>query len=177
MTRHYGPIGVPDKKLRGHVSDAYFLAERQHAEQVDKRGRWYLFHVLEVAAACTKHGPDAVAVALLHDFWEDGGQGDLSDFPEHIRSALDAITRMEGEDYQSYILRVHRNELARVVKLEDLRCNLVECPRDSLKARYEDAIETLSEPYREAMGTTSSPGMTEAQQFACLAMAEARRTR
>jgi len=125
------------------LSDAWFIAERQHRNKTDLRGRPYMFHLIEVAADVTEHGPEAVIVAVLHDYYEDGGQGDLGDFAPAIRAAVDAITRMDGETYAEYIDRVGHNHIATVVKLADLRRNLATCPRDSLLSRYRSAINAL----------------------------------
>jgi (p)ppGpp synthase/HD superfamily hydrolase len=126
-----------------NLSDAYFTAERVHLKQLDLRKRPYLFHVLEVAAACTQHGIKTVTVALLHDVLEQEPGFDLEDFEPDIRNAVDAITRNEGESYSDYINRCAENELARLVKIEDLKLNLATCPRESLKERYQRALYLL----------------------------------
>ena len=130
-------------RISGMLSDAWFLAERQHRNQRDLRGRPYMLHPLEVAADVTRHGWRVVVVALLHDFYEDGGTGDLEDFTPEIGAAVDAITRLEGEQYMDYITRVSRNQLATLVKIADLRRNLATCPRASLRERYEAALRRL----------------------------------
>ncbi len=134
---------TPDR-IDTHLSDAWFVAERAHRGQRDLRGRPYMLHPLEVAADVTPYGWQAVVVALLHDFYEDGGRGDLADFPPEVVAAVDAITRLEGETYADYIERVARNDLAAVVKVADLRRNLATCPRASLRERYETALRRLN---------------------------------
>jgi hypothetical protein len=45
-------------------------------------------------------------------------------FDEEIVEAIDAITRRCDESYNEYIRRVGKNEIARKVKLEDLKHNM-----------------------------------------------------
>jgi (p)ppGpp synthase/HD superfamily hydrolase len=65
--------------------------------------------------------------AVLHDVVEDC---DVSlekieqMFGPIIASAVDALTRREGEHYMEFIERVRGNDIARVVKLADVRDNL-----------------------------------------------------
>jgi hypothetical protein len=159
------------------VSDlaaALMVAIRVHAAQTDKQGAPYLLHVLRVVEAVSD---GAKTVAALHDVWEDGGlsvieAGEREPFPslnlacslslvEH--DALQLLTRIEGVTYANYIHSVATsgNEIAREVKLADLKDNLGCIPprpvvahhgtamavwkRDwgALKARYERAIATL----------------------------------
>lgn len=44
-------------------------------------------------------------------------------FSKNIIEAVDILTKKKGQDYQSYLNLVKKNELARVVKLADLRHN------------------------------------------------------
>jgi hypothetical protein len=44
-------------------------------------------------------------------------------FPDHIITALDSVTKREGEDYESFVRRAAANPIGRQVKLADLRDN------------------------------------------------------
>ena len=67
------------------------------------------------------------AVAYLHDVIEDTTLTLLDlkkeGFSKNIIEAVDILTKKKGQDYQSYLNLVKTNELARVVKLADLRHN------------------------------------------------------
>lgn len=67
------------------------------------------------------------AVAYLHDVIEDTSLTLLDlkkeGFSKNIIEAVDILTKKKGQDYQSYLNLVKKNELARVVKLADLRHN------------------------------------------------------
>ena len=66
-------------------------------------------------------------VALLHDIVEDT-EITIEDlrkqgFSEKILMAIDAITRRENEDRETYLCRVKANSLAKAVKIADLNHN------------------------------------------------------
>ena len=103
------------------------LAVQVHTGHVDRGGKPYLLHVLQVVAAC-RDDLDAATVAALHDVVEDSSltckhlreQG----FPAEVVEAVDALTRREGEAYEDAIERASSLPLARRVKIADLESNL-----------------------------------------------------
>ena len=99
-----------------------------HERQVDKCGEPYYLHPLRIAAHFQElNDADAAIVACLHDLAEDTScsLGYLEDrYPESIVDAVDAITRREDETYRQYIKRLCRNDIARRVKVEDIKDNL-----------------------------------------------------
>lgn len=171
---------MPDPRTDERLAKVLMVAIRVHAGQVDKQGEPYLLHVLRVVEAVSD---EAKVVAALHDVVEDGGPGvdalqaacALSDDEAY---ALVLLTRPKGQTYADYItdftVEMYGSlpeELAREVKLADLRDNLGRIPPrpeiggheaawaaqqvmgelwdkrwPSLKARYEKAIETLEAP-------------------------------
>ena len=111
-----------------HLFDkAMRLAVHAHAGHVDRAGKPYLLHVLQVVGGC---GDDLMAstVAALHDVVEDSALTlrDLKEqgFPQAVVEAVDALTRREGEAYEDCIERVSKNVLATKVKRSDLLSNL-----------------------------------------------------
>lgn len=144
------------------LEQAIALAAAAHAGQKDKGGASYILHPLRVMLAC--HGEDAQICAVLHDVLEDTpwtldglrAQG----FEENILSALDALTRREGESYAQFIQRLLANPLACQVKLADLADNqdltrlstITEADKDRLQ-RYQWAEETI----RAALAKADSP--------------------
>lgn len=99
-----------------------------HQYDVDKAGIPYVFHPFQVAQDMTDE--DSVCAALLHDLIEDHpdcwNYDDLrkEGFSEEVISALKLLTHSDNEDYMSYIRRIASNEIARKVKLADLRQNM-----------------------------------------------------
>lgn len=127
------------------ITTARAHAARAHRGQTDKRGRAYLEHLTEVAAAVEHAGTTAAVVALLHDLLEDTTDTDLSAYPPQVREAVRVLTRREGEAYDAYIERVAKNPLSRLVKLADLRLNHATAPEPRLEARYARAIARLEQ--------------------------------
>ena len=105
---------------------AIAIANQAHAGQLDKAGKPYISHPLTVMAQMDTL--ESKIVAVLHDAIEDSvlkieslvKQG----FPEFITDAIAAITKLEGEQYEDYILRVKSNAIARKVKIADLTHNM-----------------------------------------------------
>lgn len=101
------------------------IARIAHFGQTDKAGVEYLQHPLRVAEGFS--GEVAVA-ALLHDVVEDTAftLDDLAreGFTKSVLSSVNALTRKEGEAYETYVRRAGRNKIARVVKIADLRDNM-----------------------------------------------------
>jgi (p)ppGpp synthase/HD superfamily hydrolase len=117
------------KEIRFDLNDsgikkAYELANNLHRGQVDKSGQPYIDHLIEVANQVDS--VEAVMVALLHDAMEDQGvtrrflisQG----FSDAVIEAISLLTKID-DDYMSYIQRIKQNDLARVVKIADMRHN------------------------------------------------------
>lgn len=108
--------------------DALDLAADAHQGQVDKSGNDYFEHPLRVSTPFIQSGDATAAiVSLLHDCVEDTWVtlGFLEDrFPEEIVDAVDALTRREDETYRQYIKRLCCNDIARRVKMEDIKDNL-----------------------------------------------------
>ncbi|MDG3141442.1 GTP pyrophosphokinase [Streptococcus suis] len=107
------------------VDKAYAVAKKAHYGQVDKAGVDYIKHP-EIVASFVKTDEEK-AVAYLHDVIEDTDVT-LSDlarqgFPITVLTAVEILTKKKGQSYQDYLESVKSNELARVVKLEDLKHN------------------------------------------------------
>lgn len=105
---------------------AVSVATKAHAGQKDRGGKEYIEHPLHVASAFSEDVPYIAAV--LHDVVEDTelSLSDLLDigFPDEVVTAVDALTRRTGEDYEDYIHRLSQNPVAVAVKLQDLQHNM-----------------------------------------------------
>ena len=131
------------------LQQAIDIAKRVHAGQFDKQGVEYFKHPETVASYVD--GEDAKIVAYLHDVIEDGnGQVSLDDlrkiFGNEIANAVNILTRPKDMPYFDYIERIKTNDLAKKVKLADLKHN-TDPSRGvipSLIKRYEKAKEILA---------------------------------
>lgn len=139
--------------MRDDVKLAHEIAKRAHKGQVDKAGAPYILHPETVASFVTKD--DEKIVAYLHDVIEDTPcqLRDLENagFSSEIVNAVDLLTRKTGQSYKQYLKLVKTNELARVVKLADLKHNsdlsrLTHVTENDIKRlkKYQDAIAFLS---------------------------------
>jgi hypothetical protein len=158
------------------LATALQIAIRVHAGQTDKQGQPYLLHVLRVVEVVPE---GAKVVAALHDVVEDSALK-ARDVALNVAlsgdevQALALLTRGDDESYSDYIQCLAEGEgiggeLAREVKLADLRDNLSRIPpqppmkrlepntwgRDwgGLKLSYEKAIATLESASGDGRGT------------------------
>lgn len=107
------------------IETAIRIALDAHQGQVDKGGETYILHPLRLMGqANTK---EERIVALLHDVVEDSSYtlDDLrkQGFSDSVIDALECLTKKEGEDYDDFIERISRNQLATRVKILDMRDN------------------------------------------------------
>lgn len=108
------------------LEKALGIALIAHAGQKDKAGAPYILHPLRLMMAAPDS--DAQVVALLHDVLEDSQltEDDLcqAGIPAHICAAVATLTRQLDETYEEFIERIAEDELARTVKILDIKDNL-----------------------------------------------------
>lgn len=108
------------------LEDALDIAVAAHRGQTDKAGQPYILHPLRLLAQMRTE-PEQI-VAVLHDVVEDSDWTfeDLRErsFDDEILAALDALTRRDGEPYETYVERAAADPIARRVKIADLEDNL-----------------------------------------------------
>ncbi|HEW7035361.1 guanosine polyphosphate pyrophosphohydrolases/synthetases (COG0317) [Streptococcus pneumoniae] len=133
---------------------AHEVAKKAHFGQIDRAGIDYIKHPETVASFVATD--EEKAVAYLHDVIEDTSLTLLDlkkeGFSKNIIEAVDILTKKKGQDYQSYLNLVKTNEVARIVKLADLRHNtdLTRIPKLSKSdiernKKYIKAINYLNE--------------------------------
>ena len=117
-------ILINKKKL--HLGRAIELAKQHHKGQTDRTGKPYLEHPLRVMNQMKSE--EEKIVAVLHDIVEDTdiSLNDLrkEGFSEKVVSAIECLSKQDGENYDSYIERILFNPLAVKIKLADLEDNL-----------------------------------------------------
>ena len=105
---------------------ALFLCISKHIKQKDKAGKCYIFHPLKVMSRVK--GYKCKIVALLHDIVEDTDctREDLKKYglTNEIITAIDCLTKNKNLEYQEYIDKIKNCEIARKVKIEDLKHNM-----------------------------------------------------
>jgi (p)ppGpp synthase/HD superfamily hydrolase len=137
------------------LEDAIALAVEAHRGQRDKAGQTYILHPLRVMMRLETEAERMAAI--LHDVVEDTPYTlerlrELG-YPQEVLSALECLTKREGESYEAFIERVRPHPLARRVKLADLEDNMdvrrlaAVGPREAERlARYRAAWSRLKEP-------------------------------
>ena len=132
-----------------NTKKAMKLCFEAHRNQTDKSGLPYVFHPFHVA----EQMPDetTTVVALLHDVIEDTDftLQDLREmgFDENVIDALALMTHDKNVPYMEYVAKIKGNDIARAVKLEDLKHNSDLSRLDKID---ETAIKRV-EKYRAAM--------------------------
>ncbi|MGI6797742.1 HD domain-containing protein [Gordonia sihwensis] len=106
------------------------LARQAHSGQCDKLGRDYADgHLAPIAAAAHSFGQVAVQAAWLHDVMEDTALTAeallAAGVNPEVVSAVESVTRIQGEKYVHLIERAAAHPVGRQVKLVDNAWNIV----------------------------------------------------
>ena len=127
-----------------------FIAHRAQSGQTRRDGVTpYFTHLTRVAEALRKagHSETIQAVAYLHDVLENtsvtADHLDELGVTEEVISAVQAMTKGVSEPYPDYIKRVCENDIARIVKIFDIRDNLADAPTEKQRENYKFAVEML----------------------------------
>lgn len=128
---------------------AISAAAEAHFMQVDKGGHPYILHPIRVMMAMQTVQEKIVAV--LHDTVEDGAMSEftLIDYAGGtVAAAVMALSRKDGESYKEFILRVKQNDLARRVKIADLKDNMdrsrIPNPTEQDESRWKKYAKALA---------------------------------
>ena len=125
-----------------------------HKNQTDKSGMPYVFHPFHLAEEMKDE--KTTTVALLHDVIEDT-EYTLDDlkkmgFSEDVLDAILLMTHADGVPYMEYVSQIKKNQIARAVKLADLKHNSDMSRFDKITQRdieraekYKKAIMLLEE--------------------------------
>ena len=110
------------------VKKAVNIMFEAHKEDFDKGGYPYVFHPFYLATKV--EGENETCVALLHDVIEDHGDKysfeylENEGFNKEIIDALKLLTHNKEIPYMDYIANIAKNNVTKVVKIEDLKHNL-----------------------------------------------------
>lgn len=103
------------------------LVTNAHAGQYDKAGQPYVLHPLTVMYKLKSDDEELQAIALGHDVVEDTDvtYEDLRNIgaTNRVIEGIRSLTKMKGETYEEYQLKVYQNPDAIKVKMADLRHN------------------------------------------------------
>lgn len=136
------------------TKEAMKIAYNAHHGQMDKNGIPYIFHPIHLAEQMNDE--ETICTALLHDVIEDTDvtfeELELKGFSKSILDALKLLTRDDAEPYMDYITKIKDNQIAKCVKLADLKHNSdlsrLDTVDEKAKKRcekYKTAIKLLEE--------------------------------
>ncbi len=141
-------------KISKNLLKAVTMATSAHEGQVDKAGKPYIYHPLSVAQFAVEDGNDdenIVIAALLHDVAEDTDitiETLTDEFGKEVGDALSLLNHDKSVPYMDYINIVKNNEIARAVKLADLRHNMDISRLSEVTQKDLDRVEKYKEAYR-----------------------------
>ncbi|MDR2698627.1 MAG: DUF6434 domain-containing protein [Candidatus Methanoplasma sp.] len=114
-----------DLPFEQEYEKALRIATKAHEGQKSKTGEDYIMHPIAVSGFCRTER--AKIAALLHDVVEDTAVtlDDLrrEGFAEDILTAVDCVSKREGEELDDYLQRVASDDIATEVKFADMRHN------------------------------------------------------
>lgn len=114
----------------------------------------YITHPEAVAKSLEGEHPDVIAAAWLHDVLEDTAVGfsDLNNagIPVQVIEAVALLTRWDGQHYEEYLQWITQDEIARKVKIADIRHNLSDAPTEKQIAKYGKALLILANAQGDA---------------------------
>jgi (p)ppGpp synthase/HD superfamily hydrolase len=103
------------------------LAVNGHKDQFDKGGRPYILHPLRVMHRLRTEDEELQCIAVGHDAVEDCGitydELRTAGMSERVVIGIKHLTKVPGETYEEYKLKVKSNWDSLRVKREDLRDN------------------------------------------------------
>ncbi len=124
------------------------IARKAHEGQFRRDGVTpYITHPEAVVKMLEGSHREVIDAAWLHDVLEDTNVTVpiLSDkgMSWRVIDAVIALTRELGESYENFIVRAHKNPIARKVKIADIMHNLSCEPTKRQRTRYLLALQTL----------------------------------
>lgn len=113
-----------DGKFTGQLEDAIILVSSYYRDSIDIDGHPCILHLLRVMLDVPKE-PEYQITALLHELPVDFDYSldDIRDtFGDKVADAVEVLNNFSLEEaYRTYIKRVVKNDIARVVKIADLK--------------------------------------------------------
>lgn len=125
------------------------IARTAHAGQFRRDGITpYITHPEAVAKSLDGEHPDVIAAAWLHDVLEDT-EVTISGLKHagiaaHVIESVGLLTRWDGQSYEDYLHWIAQDEIARKVKIADIRHNLSDAPTAKQRAKYATALRILA---------------------------------
>ena len=142
-----------DGKSTGQLEDAIILVSLYYKDSIGVDGYPYILHLLRVMLDVPKE-PEYQIAALLHELPVDFDYS-LDDirgtFGDKVADAVEVLNDFSAkESYRTYIKKVMKNDIARIVKIADLKDEIKTLSKLSssesniaMKKVYENALQIL----------------------------------
>ena len=138
--------------MKDILGKAIAIAVESHTGQISKKGDPYILHPLRMMFKANTI--EEKIIAVLHDVIEKTEKDfqflHKAGFSDKIILAVDALSRRSEESYDTYIDRVAQNQLAKNIKILDLKDNLyslnIDKNEEKISAqylKYQTALERL----------------------------------
>ncbi len=129
-----------------YIGIAREIAIEAHKGQKRKyTGEDYINHPRRIAEKFSTEGSQVIA--WLHDVLEDSEVTAEDLLKAGIRpiwiEIVECLTRREGEDYFYFIMRIKDIHQAKIIKIADIRDNLINSREGSLQDKYRLALYIL----------------------------------
>lgn len=138
---------VIDMSGKNDLEVAEKLAKEYHEGQTRRSGESYVSHPLSVSQ--NLDGKKEKIVAALHDTIEDTEMTEeelKKHFTEDIVKTVKLLTKeKDNQDYFKYLEKVKNNELAKRVKIADMKHNLHDNPTQKQVKKYKKGLRILGE--------------------------------
>lgn len=123
------------------------VARDAHRNQKRWHGKPYIVHPEAVAAGLPDH---LKVLGYLHDVLEDNAAEypltRLQElFPVWVTERIVILSKLEGENYDDFILRTMQDEATRLVKIHDILDNLKDIKPGSMRDKYRLALRLLGQ--------------------------------
>jgi len=130
------------------LKTAKIIANRCHLGQTRRDGITpFITHVERVVKRCERYGVEAEIVATLHEILEDSpitlNDLERKGFSNNILEAVSCLTKDNHQSYSAYINGIKNNNLARLVKIQDILDNISDTPSTKQIRKYSEALLVL----------------------------------
>jgi (p)ppGpp synthase/HD superfamily hydrolase len=126
------------------------VAEKVHEGQFRNDDKTpYIEHPKAVASMLEDYDNVYIAVALVHDVFEDGDDEVIDKIleeyplPPDVLDAAKLLAKPADESYEHYLTLVAKNEVAKIVKIADIIHNLNDSPSKRQIRKYSSALKYL----------------------------------
>lgn len=117
----------PEMKKGEMLDKMLVIATNAHAGQFDRGGKPYILHPLRVMSFLKTDDEELLVMALGHDVIEDTSVTyrdlEAAGMSARVIAGIRSLTKVPGETYDEYKLRIFANPDAMKVKMADLRHN------------------------------------------------------